>query len=173
MLNQHIYRASTRGTSKDDLEVLREAMQEEYAQLLEREVQPTLEYFELIDEELINSIPLEEEEDPNFDYPGDYNWKEGDYMWLLFKIQQHFIHREIWNGVYGFIGHTQPQRKTTNRQALIELTETWQDLFDKAVRVKKRARQYLNEKREGSLSVYEDVQPPPDALVPPNVPTIE
>ena len=133
MLNQHIHRASTRGTSEDDLEVLREATQEEYAQLLEREVQPTLEYFELIDEELINSIPLEEEEDPNFDYPGDYDWKEGDYMWLLFKIQQHFIHREIWNGVYSFIGRTQPQRKSTNRQALIEFTETWQDLFDKAV----------------------------------------
>ena len=173
MLNQHIYRASTRCTSEDALEDLREATQEEYAQLLEREVQPTLEYFELIDEELINSVPLEEEEDPNFDYPGDYDWKEGDYMWLLFKIQQHFIHREIWNGVYGFIGRTQPQRKAKNHQALIELTETWQDLFDKAIRVKKRARRYLDEKREGSLSVYEDAQPPPDALVPPNVPTIE
>ena len=102
-------------------------------------MQPTLDYFEMIDEELIKAIPLEEEEDPNFDYPRDYDWKEGDYMWLLFKIQQHFTHCEIWNGVYGFLDRTQPQCKARSQQAMVELTETWQDLFDKAVHVKRRA----------------------------------
>ena len=173
LLNQHIYRASAEHMREDALEDLRDATQEEYAQLLERELQPTLDYFEMIDEELIKAIPLEEEEDPNFDYPGDYDWKEGDYMWLLFKIQQHFAHREIWNGVYGFIGHTQPQRKARSRQAMIELTETWQDLFDKTVHVKRRAHRYLDEKKKGGRRDYEGIQPPPDTLVPPNVPTID
>ena len=111
LLNQHIYRVNTEHLQDDALEVLRDATLEEYDQLLERELQPTLHYFELIDEELIKTIPLEEEEEPNFDYPGDYDWKEGAYMWLLFKIQQHFAHREIWNGVYNFLGCMQPQRR--------------------------------------------------------------
>ena len=173
LLNQHIYRASAEHMREDALEDLRDATQEEYAQLLERELQPTLDYFEMIDEELIKAIPLEEEEDPNFNYPGNYDWKEGDYMWLLFKIQQHFAHREIWNGVYGFIGRTQPQRKARSRQVMIELTETWQDLFDKAVCVKRRARRYLDEKKKGGRRDYEGIQPPPDTLILPNVPTID
>ena len=109
LLNQHISRVNTEHLQDNALEVLRDATLEEYDQLLERELQPTLEYFEQMDEELIEKIPLEEEEEPNFDYPGDFDWKEGNYMWLLFKIQQHFAHREIWNGVYGFLGRTQPQ----------------------------------------------------------------
>ena len=42
----------------DALEVLRDATLEEYDQLLERELQPTLDYFELIDEELIEKSTL-------------------------------------------------------------------------------------------------------------------
>ena len=114
LLNQHIHRASAEHLRDDALEVLRDATLEEYEQLLERELQPTLDYFEQIDEELIEKIPLEEEEEPNFDYPRDYDWKEGDYMWLLFKIQRHLAHWEIWNGVYGFLGGTQPQRRAAN-----------------------------------------------------------
>ena len=64
---------STEHLQDDALEMLRDATLEEYDQLLEREMQPTLDYFEQIDEELIEAIPLEEEEDPNFDYPGDYD----------------------------------------------------------------------------------------------------
>ena len=108
LLNQHIARVNTEHLQDDALEVLRDATLEEYEQLLERELQPTLEYFEQMDDELVEKVPLEEEEEPNFDYPVDFDWKEGDYMWLLFKIQQHFAHREIWNGVYGFLGRTQP-----------------------------------------------------------------
>ena len=173
MLNQHIHQASTECLQEDALEDLRDLTQEEYTKLLERELQPTLDYFEMIDEELIKDIPLEEEDDPNFDYPRDYDWKEGDYMWLLFKIQQHFSHCEIWNGVYGFIGRTQPQRKSRSRQAMVELTETWQDLFNKAVRVKRRALRYLNRKKIKVDHAYEGARPPPDSLVPPNIPTVE
>ena len=161
LLNQHIYQARTECEGEDALEDLRDATQEEYARLLERELQPTLDYFKMIDEELIKAIPLEEEEDPNFDYPRDYDWKEGDYMWLLFKIQQHFAHREIWNGVYGFLDRTQPQRKARSQQAMVELTETWQNLFDKAVRVKRRAQRYLNEKKGKGHHGNESPQPPP------------
>ena len=149
LLNQHIYRANIEHLQDDALEVLRDATLEEYDQLLERELQPTLEYFEHMDEELIEKIPLEEEEEPNFDYPGDFDWKEGDYMWLLFKIQQHFAHREIWNGVYSFLGRTQPQCRARSRQVMIELTESWQDAFDKAIHIKERARRYLDEKGRG------------------------
>ena len=173
LLNQHIHRASAEHLRDDALEVLRDATLEEYEQLLERELQPTLNYFEQIDEELIEAIPLEEEEDPNFDYPGDYDWKEGDYMWLLFKIQRHLVHREIWNGVYGFLGRTQPQRRAASRQAMIELTESWQDEFDKAIRVKKRAHRYLGEGGRGDQHGSKVEQPPPDTLVPPSVPTMD
>ena len=173
MLTQHIHHASVEYLQGDALEDLRDQTQKEYARLLERELQPTLDYFEMIDEELIKDIPLEEEEDPNFDYPRDYDWKEGDYMWLLFKIQQHFAHREIWNGVYGFIGRTQPQRKNRSQQAMVELTETWQNFFDKAVRVKRRALRYLNGQRRKADHAYESAQPPPDSLIPSNVPTME
>ena len=173
LLNQHIHRSSAEHLQGDTLEVLRDATLEEYEQLLERELQPTLDYFEQIDEELIEAIPLDEEEEPNFDYPGDYDWKEGDYMWLLFKIQCHLTHQEIWNGVYSFLGRTQPQRRVESRWAMIELTENWQDVFDKAVCVKKRAHRYLGEGGRGGQQGPRSEQPPPDTLVPPSVPTTD
>ena len=110
LLNEHIHQVSARGLHGSALEELREETQRKYATLLRKEVQPTLEYFELIDEELMEEIPLKEEDDPNFDYPEGYDWREGDYMWLLFKIQQHFAHREVWTGVFGTINRTQPLR---------------------------------------------------------------
>ena len=173
LLNQHIAKTSAECLRDDALEVRREATLEEYEQLLERELQPTLDYFRLMDEELIERVPLDSEEEPNFDYPSDFDWKEGDYMWLLFKIQQHFAHREIWNAVYSFLGRTQPHRRARSRQAMIELTESWQQTFDKAIRVKRRARKYIDE-GEGENRQGEPAQlPPPDTLVPPNVPTLE
>ena len=173
LLNQHIHKVNKEQLQGSTLEVLRDATLKEYEQLLERELQPTLDYFEQIDEKLIEAIPLDEEEDPNFDYPKDYDWKEGDYMWLLFKIQQHLVHREIWNGVYGFLGRTQPQQRASSRQAMIELTENWQEEFDKAIRVKKRAHRCLGEGGKGDQHVEKVEIPPPDTLVPPNVPTID
>ena len=59
LLNQHIHRSSSEHLQGDALEVLRDATLEEYEQLLERELQPTLDYFEQVDEELIEAIPLE------------------------------------------------------------------------------------------------------------------
>ena len=108
LLNEHIHQVSVGGLHGSALEELREETQREYAALLRKELQPTLEYFELIDEELMEEIPLKEEDDPNFDNPAGYDWREGDYMWLLFKIQQHFAHREVWNGIFRFINRTQP-----------------------------------------------------------------
>ena len=108
LLNEHIHQVSARGLHGSALEELREKTQREYATLLRKELQPTLEYFELINEELMEEIPLKEEDDPNFDYPAGYDWREGNYMWLLFKIQQHFAHREVWTGVFGTINRTQP-----------------------------------------------------------------
>ena len=125
------------------LEELREETQREYAALLRKELQPTLEYFELINEELMEEIPLEEEDDPNFDYPAGYDWREGHYMWLLFKIQQQFGHREVWTGVYRFINRTQPLRRASHEQAMVELTESRQELFDKSIRVKRMAQRAL------------------------------
>ena len=61
----------------DDLEVLKDATLEEYDQLLERELQPTLEYFEQMDEELIEKVPLGEEEEPNFRLPGGLRLEGG------------------------------------------------------------------------------------------------
>ena len=40
-------------------------------------------------------------------------------------------------GVWLF-GTYAPQRRAASRQAMIELTKSWQDEFDKAIRVKKR-----------------------------------
>ena len=62
----------------------------------------------------MEEIPLTEEDDPNFDYPAGYDWREGNYMWLLFKIQQHFAHREVWTRVFRFINHTQPLRRVSH-----------------------------------------------------------
>ena len=72
---------SVGGLQGSALEELREETQREYAALLRKELQPTLEYFELINEELMEEIPLTEEDDPNFDFPAAYDWREGDYMW--------------------------------------------------------------------------------------------
>ena len=143
LLNEHIHRLIEGGIQDSALEDLREETQREYAALLRKELQPTLEYFELINEELMEEIPLAEEDDPNFDYPATYDWKEGDYMWLLFKIQQHFAHREVWTRVFRYISRTQPLRKENHEQALVELTESWQELFDKSIRVKRAARRAL------------------------------
>ena len=164
------------GIQGSALEDLREETQREYAALLRKELQPTLEYFELINEELMEEIPLAEEDDPNFDYPTTYDWKEGDYMWLLFKIQQHFAHREVWTRVFQYISHTQPLRKENHEQALVELTESWQELFDKSIRVKRMARRALEatgrDKGAHPEKSYEE-QPPTDTLIPPARPAWE
>ena len=73
LLNEHIHQVSEGGLHGSALEELREETQREYASLLRKELQPTLEYFELIDEELMEEIPLKEEDDPNFDYPPGYD----------------------------------------------------------------------------------------------------
>ena len=176
LLNDHIHQVSARGLHGSALEELREETQREYVTLLRKELQPTLEYFELIDEELMEEIPLKEEDDPNFDYPAGYDWREGDYMWLLFKIQQHFAHRNVWNGIFSFINRTQPLRRASHEQAMVELTESWQELFDKSIRVKRIARRALEAtgRDEGVHpgGGYEE-QPPAGTLVPPTIPARE
>ena len=172
LLNEHIHQVSVGGLHGSALEELREETQREYATLLRKELQPTLEYFELINEELMEEIPLKEEDDPNFDYPAGYDWREGDYMWLLFKIQQHFAHQNVWNGIFSFINRTQPLRRASHEQAMVELTESWQELFDKSIRVKRIARRALEAtgRDEGvhPRGSYEE-QPPADTLIPPNI----
>ena len=69
MLNDRIHQVSARGLHGSALEELWEETQREYAMLLRKELQPTLEYFELINEELMEEIPLKEEDDPNFRLP--------------------------------------------------------------------------------------------------------
>ena len=173
LLNEHIHRVSEGGIQGSTLEDLREETQREYAVLLRKELQPTLEYFELINEELMEEIPLVEEDDPNFDYPTTYDWKEGDYMWLLFKIQQNFAHREVWTRVFRFISRTQPLHQENYEQALVELTESWQELFDKSIWVKRMARRALEDtgrdERVHPERSYEE-RPPADALIPPAEP---
>ena len=176
LLNDHIHQVSAEGLHSSALEELREETQREYAALLRKELQPTLEYFELINEELMEEIPLKEEDDPNFDYPTGYDWREGDYMWLLFKIQQHFAHRNVWNGIFSFINRTQPLRRASHEQAMVELTESWQELFDKSIWVKRIARRALEAtgRDEGvhPRGGYEE-QPPADTLIPPTIPARE
>ena len=58
LLDQHLHRVNTEHLQGDALEVLRDVTLEEYDQLLEREMRPTLEYFELIYEELIDTVPF-------------------------------------------------------------------------------------------------------------------
>ena len=140
LLNEHIHQASVGGLQGSALEELWEETQREYAALLRKELQPTLEYFELINEELMEEIPLTEEDDPNFDYPAGYDWREGDYMWQLFKIQQHFAYPEVWTRVFRFINRTQPLCQVSHEQAMVELTE---ELFDKSIWVKRMARRVL------------------------------
>ena len=167
---------SVGGLQGSALEELREETQREYAALLRKELQPTLEYFELINEELMEEIPLAEEDDPNFDYPAAYDWREGDYMWLLFKIQQHFALREVWTRVFRFINRTQPLCQASHEQALVELTESWQELFDKSIWVKRMTRRALEAtgRDEGARPgrSYEE-QPPADTLIPPAKPARE
>ena len=176
LLNEHIHRVTEGSIQGSALEDLWEETQREYAALLRKELQPTLGYFELINEELMEEIPLAEEDDPNFDYPAAYDWKEGDYMWLLFKIQQHFAHREVWTRVFRYISRTQPLRQENHEQALVELTESWQELFDKSIRVKRMARRALEAtgRDEGAHPErsYEE-QPPTDTLIPPAQPAWE
>ena len=69
LFNEHIHQVSAEGLRGSVIEELWEETQREYAALLRKEFQPTLEYFELIDEELMEEIPLEEEDDPNFGLP--------------------------------------------------------------------------------------------------------
>ena len=176
LLNEHIHQVPVGGLHGSALEELREETQREYAALLRKELQPTLEYFELINEELMEEIPLKEEDDPNFNYPTGYDWREGDYMWLLFKIKQHFVHREVWNGIFRFINRTQPLCWASHEQAMVELTESWQELFDKSIWVKRIARRALEAtgRDEGVHPGrgYEE-QPPADTLIPPTIPARE
>ena len=176
LLNEHIHQVSARGLHGSALEELREETQREYATLLRKELQPTLEYFELINEELMEEIPLKEEDDPNFDYPKGYDWREGNYMWLLFKIQQHFAHPEVWNLIFRFINSIQPLCRANHKKALVELTESWQELFDKSIRVKRMARRALEATgRDAGVHPgrgYEE-QPPADTLIPPTIPARE
>ena len=53
LLNEHIHQVSARGLHDSPLEALREETQRDYAALLRKELQPALEYFESINEELI------------------------------------------------------------------------------------------------------------------------
>ena len=176
LLNEHIHQVSAEGLHGSALEELREETQREYAAFLRKELQPTLEYFELVNEELMEEIPLKEEDDPNFDYPTGYDWREGDYMWLLFKIQQHFADWEVWNGIFRIINHTQPLRWVSHEQAMVELTESWQELFDKSIWVKRIAWRTLEatDRDEGVHpgGGYEE-QPPADTLIPPTIPARE
>ena len=176
LLNEHIHQVSVGGLHCNALEEFREETQREYAALLRKELQPTLEYFELINEELMDEIPLTEEDDPNFDYPAGYDWREGDYMWLLFKIQQHFVHREVWSRVFRFMNRTQPLRRASHEQAMVELTESWQELFDKSIWVKRMVQRALEAtgRDEGVHPGrgYEE-QPPADTLIPPMIPARE
>ena len=93
-------------------------------------------------------------------------------MWLLFKIQQHFVHWEVWTGVFTLINLTQPLRRASHKQAMVELTESWQELFDKSIRVKRMARRALEatggDERVHPRRGYEE-QPPADTLVPPTI----
>ena len=111
----------------------------------------------------MEEVPLKEEDDPNFDYPTGYDWREGDYMWLLFKIQQHFAHREVWTEVFGTINRTQPLSWVSHEQAMVELMESWQELFDKSIRVKRMARRALEAtgRDEGVLTLGEAMKNSP------------
>ena len=80
LLNKHIHQVSVGGLHGSALEELREETQREYATLLRKELQPTLEYFELVNEELMEEIPLKDEDAPNFDYPAGYDWRESNYL---------------------------------------------------------------------------------------------
>ena len=63
-----------------------------------------------------------------------------------------------------------------HEQALVELTESWQELFDKSIRVKRAARRALEaagwDKGAHPERSYEE-QPPTDTLIPPARPAWE
>ena len=124
----------------------------------------------------MEEIPLEEEMIQTLITPEGYDWREGNYMWLLFKIQQHFAHWEVWNGIFRFINRTQPLCRESHEKALVELTESWQELFDKGIRVKRIARRALEaigrDKGVHSRRGNEE-QPPADTLIPPAMPARE
>ena len=105
LLNEHIHQVSARGLHGGALKELREETQREYAALLRKELQPTLEYFELINEELIEEIPLKEEDDPNFDYPKGYDWRKGKVLHVATDQDSTTFcaYREVWTGVFRFI----------------------------------------------------------------------
>ena len=124
----------------------------------------------------MEEIPLKEEDDPNFHYPTGYDWREGDYMWLLFKIQQHLTHREVWNRVFRFINRIQPLCRASHKHAMVELTQSWQELFDKSIWVKIIAWRALEatgrDKGVHPRRGYEE-QSPADTLIPPTIPARE
>ena len=97
-------------------------------------------------------------------------------MWLLFNFQQHFVHRDIWTEIFRFINRTQPLRQASHNQALVELNESWQELFDKSIWVKRIAQRALEVtgRDEGVYPGrgYEE-QPPADTLIPPTIPARE
>ena len=62
-----------------------------------------MDYFQAVRDGLDEEVPLSEEEDPDFDYDEWFDWTEGDYVWLLFKIQQHVSHWNVWNCIYDYI----------------------------------------------------------------------
>ena len=45
--------------------------------------------------------------------------------------------------MFRYISRTQPLREENHEQALVELTESWQELFDKSIQVKRAARRAL------------------------------
>ena len=84
--------------------------------------------------------------------------------------------REVWTRAFRFISCTQPLYQENHEQALVELTESWQELFDKSIRVKRMARRALEAtgRDEGAhpKRSYEE-QPPADTLIPPAKPAWE
>ena len=66
LLNQHIHKVNKEHLQGDALEVLRDATLKEYEQLLERELQPTLDYFEQIDEKPYRGDPFGRRGRPEF-----------------------------------------------------------------------------------------------------------
>ena len=57
LINEHIHRVSARGLHGSAREELQEETQREYASLLRKELQPTLEYFELVKKNLWRRYP--------------------------------------------------------------------------------------------------------------------
>ena len=81
-----------------------------------------------------------------------------------------------WDIQLYIINRTQPLCRASIEQAMVELTESWQELFDKSIRVKRIARRALEAtgRDEGMYPGrgYEE-QPPADTLIPPTIPARE